>query len=183
MGARVSRLSITHTQCVKGRVKDHAWRLNRSCACGAAIRYEAPKHTKFCAYCRTTRKTREYRQAHPEAKMYGKRDKKSCKRCGIDAAGKTRCARCQQAHTDKVRAMKAKRKAAGLCTACGIAPATNGQLCKEHALKEKKAWGEARMLAIAQGKCGRCRKRKRVLGHVHCEACMAIKRQQNRRAA
>lgn len=179
----MSRLSITHEQCVKGRVKEHAWRLNRLCACGAAIQYEAPRITKRCAYCRATHDKRKYHARNPDARWNQNRNANSCKRCGVSANGKTLCLSCQIKHTNEIRAMKAKRKAVNMCTDCGLVPATNGQRCKVHASKANKASTETRMLAIADGKCGRCKKRNRTAYSTHCAKCLEIKREQNRKAA
>lgn len=178
----MTRLSITHEQCVKGRVKDHAWRLNRACKCGAPIPYEAHKHTKLCAYCKQTRHARAYRAKHPEARTYGKRDEFSCKRCGAHAGGKTLCKACRDKHVKGIAYMKAKRLSVGLCAYCGIEPlqtTTRGPLC---AAKERAYQRQYRDIAIASGKCGRCRKRPQEDGSTHCTTCKRVKRAQNAKA-
>lgn len=178
----MSRLSISHKQCVKGRVKDHAWRLNRVCACGAALPYEARRGTKFCAYCRQTARTRDYRTKHPEARTYGKRDEFSCKQCGVHAGGKTYCKECSAKRTASISSMRQKRINAGLCGYCGIEPlqtATRGATC---AAKERAAQRQSRDVAIASGMCGRCRKRHHELESTHCFACKRVKRAQNSKA-
>ncbi len=158
-------------------------RAQRKCQCGALIPYEARQGTKYCAYCKQTRLTRKYHQKHPNARINGKRDARSCRRCGANAHGKNLCILCQEKHTNEVCAMKEKRRAAGMCVDCGIAAATNGQKCRPCAVKANKASAESRMIAIADGKCGRCMKRRHSPGRTLCKSCMATKREQNKRTA
>lgn len=157
-------------------------RAQRKCQCGALIPYEARQGTIRCAHCRATHRTREYQLSHPNARLNRKRDADSCVRCGANANGKTKCPRCLAKHYDSVRAMKAKRRSAGMCVDCGISSATNGQKCKACAAKANKAVSDARMIAIADGKCGRCKRRPRKALHTHCAPCMAVKRKQNAKA-
>jgi hypothetical protein len=108
----VTRLSITHEQCVKGRVKDHAWRLGRVCKCAAPIPYEEPRNAKWCAYCRRGKDSRRKKLLYvPKTNRRwtprkGRTD--LCSKCGNkQRPGKTQCQDC----ADKHSAYKKNRKA------------------------------------------------------------------------
>ena len=158
------------------------WRIGRRCGCGAAIPYEATLNTKNCTYCRTTRGQRRHQNKYPAKRRYGKRTVVSCSRCGINAPGKTYCAACYTKHREEVGVMRRKRICAGLCQECGTLPLATSIRCRPCAEKANKASAETRMIAIADGKCGRCRKRKHAPGHTLCKPCMETKREQNKRA-
>lgn len=121
----MSVFTITHTQCVKDRVKEHAWRLARACKCGAPIPYETHANRRDCDYCRATRSARN----KSVAKASG-----MCHWCLKTPAvlGKYCSQEHLKAHRERMaksdKNVRERRKASGLCTQCGKAPPDNGNV-------------------------------------------------------
>jgi hypothetical protein len=120
----VTRLSITHEQCVKDRVKDHAARLTRVCKCGAPIPYDAHANRRSCDYCYSTASSRHARVAREAGKCHWclKRDASNGRFCSIA------CKEASNASATKATSKRRKRLIeAGMCTQCGKVTAENGR--------------------------------------------------------
>lgn len=154
------------------------WRLNRACACGAPIPYEAPKHTKHCAHCAVTAKTRAYRIAHPEAQIRTG----VCSECGAPSGNALRCKKHQkQAERLENRGRRQRNRAKGLC-ACGQPPRDNRTTCAKCAEYVRNYQDCRYARRVAAKKCTRCPNRA-LAGYTICAECRDIKRLQNARAA
>lgn len=164
----MTRLSITHEQCVKGRVKDHAWRLNRACKCGAAIPYEAHANRRSCDYCSRTATARNRQTALAAG---------CCRWCLKRPRTKdVFCDVCRdKAHTS-MREANAKRKAilraTGWCTQCGKAPVEGTHTrCKPCLVKYAPKKQPARPKRLFVCACGRQELGTAVRNKKRCKKC------------
>lgn len=183
----MSRLSITHEQCVKGRVKDHARRLSRVCKCGAPIPYEAHANRRNCDYCSRTAAARNRQVALADG---------CCRWCLKRPRTKDAyCDECRGEARASLREGNAKRRmllrGAGWCIACGKAPVDGTharcQPCLVKCAPKKKPARPKRLFVCA---CGRQELSTAVRNKKRCKECSAtltrerrIENQRNREDA
>lgn len=74
-----------------------------------------------------------------------------------------------RAKLERFNALKAERRAQGLCPDCGAEPALDRVYCAEHLRRYREKWRRRKARSLRDGVCGKCGKP--ADGTVYCKPC------------
>lgn len=120
----------------------------------------------------------EHHRAYRRRRRDEARARGDCLTCTLLPArpNKATCVDCSQAQTRAARRRILKRQRAGLCTTCGLKPATQGRVCKgcDERTKAFPSHGKPDPSRVRKAKAGQCFTpgcEGTALDHRHCKAC------------